>query len=159
MSRKASLEVPKSTKTSKLSQKSRKSKKTFLLNKTQLSKASLKSKKSQKTDKNSHIEADLTQQPTTQVELQTFDYLQFKRMVKAYTNICRLNNITLSKQLFMKKMLKFVTEEFQKCQLEIQKGINSPKVIFLKCSALVELLTSGLKSINKFKWEANEISQ
>lgn len=100
----------------------------------------------------------ITKGLTSQVELQTYAYLQFKRMVKAYTNVCRLNSITVSKQVFMEKLLSFVKEEFFKCQIEISRALNSPKVIFVKCSSLVELLVTGLKSINKFNWELNEVS-
>jgi hypothetical protein len=80
-------------------------------------------------------------------------------MAKAYTNVRRLNSITVSKHIFMQKLLTFVEEEFIKCRMEIEKTLNSPKVVFLKCSSLVQLLVGGLRSINKFNWEQNEVSQ
>lgn len=88
----------------------------------------------------------------------TYEYLEFQKRVKAYANVCRLNNTSMSGGTFLANLLAFSKSEFSKAQAQAANNSVSPKIIFLKSSALVEVLASALRANLRFRWEISELT-
>jgi hypothetical protein len=88
-----------------------------------------------------------------QIDLQTYDYLEFKKSITQFSTICRLNCISCTKQEYLQKLTTFVETEFRKNQFAFKNSTIPTKQIYLKNSTLVNLCLQAIKSIEKFNWE------
>ena len=89
----------------------------------------------------------------TLIELQTYDYLSFKKKVDSFSRVCRLNVFSCSKESLLQKILTFQLKKFQILLHEEETGKKMPKLIFVQCTTLLHLLLQALEAINIHSWE------